>query len=281
MFESGLPRQFWADSIVNATHIVNKLPSPKLQWKTPFEILYKRPPSYDNLSPSGCLCFASNFNPHKSKFDPRAYKCVFLGYAQCQKGYKVFDIDNKVTLISRDVVFHETIFPYLTSGSSPEPDSIIIPTPIPNSVPVASLASSSVSPLLPEQGLPPDPSPSPQPQRPHRYIKPPAWLKDFHCHSFFTHHDDSCNLASSHEAFMTAFSTVLEPNHYLQAKGKLEWENAMTEELATLERNNTLEVVDLPKGKKAIGSKWVFKVKLNPDGTVDRYKARSVARGLY
>ncbi|KAL0434782.1 UNVERIFIED_CONTAM: Retrovirus-related Pol polyprotein from transposon TNT 1-94 [Sesamum radiatum] len=61
------------------------------------------------------------------------------------------------------------------------------------------------------------------------------------------------------------------------AKGKLEWENAMKEELAALDKNNTWEVVDLPKGKRAIGSKWVFKLKLRPDGSVDRYKARLVA----
>ncbi|KAL0332894.1 UNVERIFIED_CONTAM: Retrovirus-related Pol polyprotein from transposon RE1 [Sesamum calycinum] len=62
------------------------------------------------------------------------------------------------------------------------------------------------------------------------------------------------------------------------AKGIMEWEHAMKEELAVLDKNNTWEVVDLPKGKRAIGSKCIFKLKLKPDGTVDRYKARLVAK---
>ncbi|KAL0412223.1 UNVERIFIED_CONTAM: Retrovirus-related Pol polyprotein from transposon RE1 [Sesamum latifolium] len=56
-------------------------------------------------------------------------------------------------------------------------------------------------------------------------------------------------------------------------------ENAMNDELTALERNQTWEIVDLPKGTKAIGSKWVYKVKLKPDGSIDRYKARLVAKG--
>ncbi|KAL2251069.1 UNVERIFIED_CONTAM: Retrovirus-related Pol polyprotein from transposon RE1 [Sesamum indicum] len=72
---------------------------------------------------------------------------------------------------------------------------------------------------------------------------------------------------------MATLSTVQESNHYLQAKGKIEWENAMKEELAPLDKNDTWE------GKKAIGSKWIFKLKLKPEGIVDRYKTRLVAKG--
>ena len=45
-------------------------------------------------------------------------------------------------------------------------------------------------------------------------------------------------------------------------------------------RNGTWTVVELPPGKVAIGSRWVFKLKRNPDGTIDRYKARLVAQGF-
>ena len=58
------------------------------------------------------------------------------------------------------------------------------------------------------------------------------------------------------------------------------WIKAMEEELSSICDNNTWDLVDLPKDKKAIGSKWVFKVKYDQDGTVQRYKARLVAQGF-
>jgi hypothetical protein len=53
----------------------------------------------------------------------------------------------------------------------------------------------------------------------------------------------------------------------------------MDEEMATLDANAAWELVDLPKDKKAIGCKWVYKIKHNVDGFVNRYKARLVAKG--
>lgn len=48
----------------------------------------------------------------------------------------------------------------------------------------------------------------------------------------------------------------------------------MNEELKVLESNNTWTLTTLPHGKKAIGCKWIFKTKFNPDGSIDREKAR-------
>jgi hypothetical protein len=53
----------------------------------------------------------------------------------------------------------------------------------------------------------------------------------------------------------------------------------MDEEMATLDVNATWELVALPEDKKAIGCKWVYKVKHNADGSMSRYKVRLVAKG--
>ncbi|MCO5605824.1 hypothetical protein L7F22_060008 [Adiantum nelumboides] len=53
----------------------------------------------------------------------------------------------------------------------------------------------------------------------------------------------------------------------------------MDDEMDALVKNETWDLVRLPSGKKAIGSKWVYKVKCKSDGSVERYKARLVAKG--
>ena len=54
----------------------------------------------------------------------------------------------------------------------------------------------------------------------------------------------------------------------------------MKEELKALEKNKTWVIVPLPKNKKPVGCKWVYKIKYNCDGTIERYKARLVAKGF-
>ena len=58
-----------------------------------------------------------------------------------------------------------------------------------------------------------------------------------------------------------------------------QWKLAMSEELANLNANETWDLVDLPKGQKAIRCKWGFKTKYHQDGTIDKYKARLVVKG--
>ena len=58
------------------------------------------------------------------------------------------------------------------------------------------------------------------------------------------------------------------------------WHQAMQNEMKSLYEHNVWELTDLPEGRKAVGSKWVFKVKHKADGSVERHKARLVAQGF-
>jgi hypothetical protein len=71
----------------------------------------------------------------------------------------------------------------------------------------------------------------------------------------------------------------VEPICFEQAVGNPKWDNAMDEKMAALDVNVTWELVVLSKDKKAIGCKWVYKVKHNVDGSVSSYKTRLVAKG--
>lgn len=70
-----------------------------------------------------------------------------------------------------------------------------------------------------------------------------------------------------------------EPWDYDEAKGEKVWRDACQEEITSIFKNKTWDLVDLPSGAKAIGLKWVFKVKRNSDGSINKYIARLVAKG--
>lgn len=71
-----------------------------------------------------------------------------------------------------------------------------------------------------------------------------------------------------------------EPVNEEEALSDPKWICAMKEELESIEKKGTWELVDLPLGKKPIGVRWVYKVKANPKGEVIKHKARLVAKGF-
>ena len=73
-----------------------------------------------------------------------------------------------------------------------------------------------------------------------------------------------------------------EPSCYQEAIDDTDsekWKKAMKEEMDSLAKNNTWDVVELPEGRSVVGCKWVFKLKRKVDGSIERYKARLVAKG--
>ncbi|CAM8953513.1 unnamed protein product [Rhodiola kirilowii] len=128
MFEAGLPKHFWGDTVLTATHIINRLPTPVLKGKGPWEMLFGEIPFIDHLKVFGCSCYASTHAHARDKFDPRAHECIFLGYPVGQKGYKLFCLSTQQVLISRHVVFRETVF-HFKRNSHISPASSVVPIP--------------------------------------------------------------------------------------------------------------------------------------------------------
>nr|KYP64079.1 Retrovirus-related Pol polyprotein from transposon TNT 1-94 [Cajanus cajan] len=72
---------------------------------------------------------------------------------------------------------------------------------------------------------------------------------------------------------------VLEPANFREVEKDDKWINAMKEELQMIEKNDTWELVDRPQHKNPIGFKWVYRTKLNADGSINKHKARLVVKG--
>lgn len=86
-------------------------------------------------------------------------------------------------------------------------------------------------------------------------------------------------MSPSSLCFIGSLDSVSVPKNLSKALAHSGWPTAMEEEMMTLDNNGTWDLVCLPIGKKAIGCKWVFVVKMNSDGSVARLKARLVAKG--
>ncbi|RVW30562.1 Retrovirus-related Pol polyprotein from transposon RE1 [Vitis vinifera] len=88
-------------------------------------------------------------------------------------------------------------------------------------------------------------------------------------------------LSPSYRAFATSLDDTQVPNTIQEALKISEWKKAVQDEIDALEKNGTWTITDLPVGKRPVGCKWIFTIKYKADGSVERFKARLVARGFY
>ena len=93
LFTSHMSSQFWGDSILKATYLINLMLSRVLSFVTPLQKFqeffpYSRLGAHLPLRVFGSAVFVHAHTPKRNKLDPRAFKCVFLGYSSTQKGYK-------------------------------------------------------------------------------------------------------------------------------------------------------------------------------------------------
>ncbi|KAJ9566378.1 hypothetical protein OSB04_002344 [Centaurea solstitialis] len=121
-FEANLPKVFWGECVLTAAYIINRLPSKVIKNKTPYEIIFQQRPDYEHMKVFGCLAYFRSNETKGDKFEAKGRPGVFLGYPQGTKGYKIFDIENKKIIVSRDVRFQENQFPFYKENDECEDD---------------------------------------------------------------------------------------------------------------------------------------------------------------
>uniref|UniRef100_A0A5B7C5R0 Retroviral polymerase SH3-like domain-containing protein n=1 Tax=Davidia involucrata TaxID=16924 RepID=A0A5B7C5R0_DAVIN len=104
---AGLGREFWAEAVNTACHLVNRSSSIAIECKTPQEVWYGSLATYTNLRVFGCPTYA---HVNEGKLEPKAKKCIFLGYSDGVKGYKLWctDENSPKYIISKDVTFDKS-----------------------------------------------------------------------------------------------------------------------------------------------------------------------------
>ncbi|RVW47783.1 Retrovirus-related Pol polyprotein from transposon RE1 [Vitis vinifera] len=264
LLHSNVPFRFWGDAVLTACYLINRMPSSVLHDQIPHSLLFPDQPLYflpprvfgyfrrvivviplrliDTLSP----LMSPSLRTHHS-FPPLL--SLFLFLKSCP-----FPLSP-----------HLMLCPSTTSGlssspscrcSSPFSEAPADSLPIPSASPAPALPSPNDLPIAVRKGTRSTRNPHP-------------------IYNFLSYH----RLSSPYSAFVSAISSVSLPKSTHEALSHPGWRQAMVDEMAALHSNGTWDLVVLPSGKSTVGCRWVYAVKVGPDGQVDRLKARLVAKG--
>ncbi|UYV77314.1 hypothetical protein LAZ67_15000474 [Cordylochernes scorpioides] len=284
MIEGDLPETLWAELIHTSTYIRNRCPKLN-ECKTPHELFTKRKPVVSHLKIIGSKSFAVNNRPNRSKFAPRSEEYKLIGYFTESKAYRLWKPGTRTIIKSSDVRFIEPELSKIRNevveidvGSErasfkeiPLVEERRSTSEIEPKAEIESQSYIEVSEVLNEpsesgviisrrgRGRP-------------RYIrtgKPGRPRKEY----------PTANLSTQELLEAKYLPDPKDAEEALSGRDSYFWKKAMEEEFDSLIENKIWELVDPPKNRNIIGTKWVFKTKCNSDGSVERHKARLVAKG--
>jgi transposase InsO family protein len=266
---SKLASSFWGEAVLTATYLINRSPTKALiNNKTPYEMWYQRKPTLKYLKVFGSTVYI-HIKTSKNKFDKKSNKGILVGYEP--NGYRVWKETEQKFIIARDVVVDEANCEatrqklnereYVNVGDSKHSDSRDqletqqAEQKIPNLVPTSEKESERS-----------------ELRRSERHKNRPI-----------TNYDES----KLDELYNSILSTV---HHQIkipksvkeiaEREDKIKWEQAIKEELDSLEENKTWTLVKRPMNANIVDCKWVFTLKNDEQGNISRYKARLVAKGF-
>eukprot|EP00253_Pinus_taeda_P015476 PITA_15476 len=214
----------------------------------------------------------------RGKLVDKSEKCIFTGYSEQSKDYKLYNPVTKKTIISIDVVFKEQ---EAWNGAVDKPVDAQVP-------------------LMEEDDVVEKEQQESQVKTPNRNTptRTPRFSKQHGPSSRSTSQESPSNQSSDESRngkrkmrslkdiyddldVSSNFSLLsFQPSSFEKVIRDENWVQAMDEEIEAIEYNDTWDLINLPKDKILIGVNWVYKTKLNEKGEIDRFKARFVAKGF-
>ncbi|CAB0041972.1 unnamed protein product [Trichogramma brassicae] len=303
--QSGLPKSFWAEAIMTANYTRNRCYTNTIGC-TPYEKWTGRKPDVSHMRPFGEKIYALDKTPTKGKFDCRGLEGYFLGYADNSKAYRVWLVNARKIICSRDVKFsnkfdsslieenpaasHDLNIVDLSTQTAPAPDLNPIAAAEPDD------DHQSKTNVEPNDEAPPHDSPSLQnePKQAQQDqegtdvstknelfnravpTENPDAVKPYEGH--VTRSRTRLNRLAASESAMSACEVDIKDA--LSGPNKAAWFEAMCEEIKSLINNDTWTIVEKPRNVRLVGCRTVLRNKFNPDGTICRRKARLVAQGF-
>ena len=366
MIVANMPRNLWGFGVLTVVYLNNRVPTQVLNWKSPLELLETKFPNIqqrENLKPRifGCVGYVLSYDVNKDKLSPRAHRCVFIGYSNTQKGYKLYHPSTKRVFVSKDVTFDENIYFYslqpkqsdllltdlqdFPTDKENNNNPLILESPILHIDETRSDKGALVQDGLmtyPSQTIGSDEMPLGSKEGELQFKHYPKFyerkkkkieelmkvtdkeldatekapsteeeiveslnssnsetvIKDSRDNDEWpiairkgtqscvkplsydiANYLDYQQVSPSYKCFLTAIQNIKTPKNTEEALKIPNWKQAMDDEMLALIQNQTWELVDLPGGKKPVGCRWVYTIKYNSNGSLERYKARLVARG--
>jgi hypothetical protein len=252
----------------------------------------------EGLRVFGCVAYATGTRPYLHKLDDRSTRLIYIGNEPGTKGFRLFNPRLKKIVVCRDAEFNEELgWKYVAGSETHElnPGMFVIEwhgsidtgcgfvnPGVTDEVEAEDQEAENQHDADDNQpaGNDPDPDPVPVPvtetqsllRRSSRVSTKPTRFNDFIMGS------------SSRTSVVNEDQNLLlieddEPRTFQEAKVSSKWMFAMDQEIESIEKNDSWELVEAPDNVNPIGLKWVFKIKRNPDGSINKFKARLVAKG--
>lgn len=275
LFDAKLGKEFWAEAVNTAVYLQNRIVKAALQNRTPYEVWTGSKPNLSHLRIFGSTVMKHIPKEKRHKWDRKSEQCIFVGYPEDIKGYRLYNPATRSITTSRDVVFinenkfSEDIMIEIKEKNAESETSSPTVGDLSDTSGEDSFASVETSVDLDETY-----TPSFQDEEsleseedmllrtlPKRHRQPPD--------RFGYMVTQECNKPVSDE---------LSLEEALEGSEKEHWEQAIKEELKSFEDNKAWDIVDIPVSANIVKCKWVLKKKCDSDNNV-RYRARLVAKG--